>query len=76
MLRTRYRVVIGAVVIPAVLLAALLLAFAGSSGSTQAEKAAVLAKAGEGGDPDSAANTPGLGPVSFDAYMAAERTYP
>jgi len=76
MLRTRYRVVIGAVVIPAVLLAALLLAFAGSSGSTQAGKAAVLAKAGEGGDPDSAANTPGLGPVSFDAYMAAERTYP
>src|SRR3954454_3729519 len=75
MLRTRSRVVIGPVVIPAALLAALLLAFAGSSGTNQAAKASPLAKGGSG-DPDSAANTPGLGPVSYDAYMAAERTYP
>src|SRR4051812_162480 len=75
MLRKRYRLALVAVVFSAAVLAALLLAFAGGSGGAQAGKAAPLAK-GEGGDPDSAANTPGLGPVSFDAYMAAERTYP
>jgi hypothetical protein len=75
-LRPKHRVVIGAVAIPAALLIALLLAFAGGSGGTQTGKAAAFVKAGEGGDPDSAANSPGLGPVSFDAYQAAERTYP
>jgi hypothetical protein len=73
MLRTRYRVVVGAVVIPAALLAALLIAFAGGSGSNQAG-AAPFSKAGS--DPDSVVNTPGLGPNTFDAYMAAERAYP
>ena len=76
MLRKRYRVAMVAVVIAAAFLAALLLALASGSGSTQAGNAAVLAKAGEGGDADSAGDTPGLGPVSFDAYQAAERTYP
>src|SRR4051794_2022058 len=47
MLRTRYRVVIGAVVIPAVLLTALLLAFAG--GSSQKATAMPLSKVA--GDP-------------------------
>jgi hypothetical protein len=75
-LRPKHRAVIGAVAIPAALLIALLLAFAGGSGGIQAGKAAILAKAGEGGDADSAGDTPGLGPVSFDAYQAAERTYP
>src|SRR3954451_16477846 len=75
MLRKRYRLALVAVVFSAAVLAALVLAFAGGSGGAQAGKAAPLAK-GEGGDPDSAANTPGLGPVSFDAYMSAERTYP
>src|SRR5262249_28151539 len=70
-LRPKHRVVLGAVAIPAALLIALLLAFAGGSGGTQAGRAAVLAKAGEG-DADSAGDTPGLGPVSFDAYQAAE----
>jgi len=76
MLRKRYRVAMVAVVIAAACLAALLLALAGGSGGTQAGRAAVLAKAAAGGDPDSSANSPGLGPVSFDAYMSAERTYP
>jgi hypothetical protein len=76
MLRKRYRVAVVAVVIAAAFLAALLLALASGSGGTQAGNAAVLAKAGEGGDADSAGDTPGLGPVSFDAYQAAERTYP
>jgi hypothetical protein len=76
MLRKRYRVAMVAVVIAAAFLAALLLALASGSGGTQAGNAAVLAKAGEGGDADSAGDTPGLGPVSFDAYQAAERTYP
>src|SRR4051794_4472604 len=71
MLRKRYRLVLVAVVISAAVLAALVLALAGGSRGTQAGDAAPLAK-GEGGDPDSAANTPGLGPVSFDAYMSAE----
>ena len=75
MLRKRYRVAMVAVVIAAAVLAAVLLAFAGGSGGAQAGRAAVLAKA-EGGDPDSAGDSPGLGPVSFDAYQAAERTYP
>jgi hypothetical protein len=75
MLRKRYRVAMVAVVIAAAFLAALLLALAGGSGGTQAGTAAVLAKTA-GGDPDSSANSPGLGPVSFDAYMSAERTYP
>src|SRR4051794_364448 len=44
MLRTRYRVVIGAVVIPAVLLAALLLAFSGSSRTGHSAKAAPFSK--------------------------------
>src|SRR5262245_28860477 len=73
MLRMRSRVVIGAVVIPAALLAALLLAFAGGSGSSKAG-AAPFSKAGS--DADSVVNTPGLGPNTFDAYMAAERAYP
>ena len=76
MLRKRYRVAMVAVVIAAAFLAALLLALASGSGGNQAGNAAVLAKAGEGGDADSAGDTPGLGPVSFDAYQAAERTYP
>jgi hypothetical protein len=73
MLRTRYRVVIGAIVIPAALLAALLLAFSGSA--TQSGKAAPFSKAA-GGEPDAVANSPGLGPNSFEAYLSAERTYP
>ena len=75
MLRTRSRVVIGAIVIPAALLVALLLAFSGSSGTNQAANAAPLSK-GASGDPDSMANSPGLGPNTFDAYQAAERAYP
>src|SRR5205809_5286013 len=75
MLRKRYRIAMVAVVIAAAILAAVLLAFAGGSGGAQAGRAAVLAKA-EGGDPDSSGDSPGLGPVSFDAYMSAERTYP
>src|SRR6266566_1579390 len=75
MLRKRYRIAMVAVVIAAAVLAAVLLAFAGGSGGAQAGSAAVLAKA-EGGDPDSSGDSPGLGPVSFDAYMSAERTYP
>ena len=76
MLRKPHRAAMVAVCILAAVLVALLLAFAGGSRGTQAGKAAVLAKAGEGGDADSAGDTPGLGPVSFDAYQAAERTYP
>jgi hypothetical protein len=75
MLRTRSRVVIGAVVIPVALLTALLLAFSGSSGPNQAAKAAPFSKAASG-DPDSVANSPGLGPNTFDAYQAAELAYP
>jgi plasmid stability protein len=74
-LRTRYRVVIGAVVIPAVLLAALLLAFSGSSRTGHSAKAAPFSKA-LGSDPDAPAATPGLGPNTFEAYLSAERTYP
>ena len=74
-LRPKHRVLIGAVAIPAALLIALLLAFAGGSGGTSVGKAAAFAK-GAGGDPDAAATNSGLGPVSFDAYQAAERTYP
>jgi len=75
MLRTRYRVIIGAVVIPAALLAALLLAFSGSTRTDQVGKAAPFAKAGA--DPDAMANTPGEGPLGgYDAYLSAERTYP
>ena len=74
-LKPKHRVVIGAVAIPAALLIALLLAFAGGSGGTSVGKAAAFAK-GAGGDPDAAATNSGLGPVSFDAYQAAERTYP
>jgi len=76
MLRPKHRVVIGAVAIPAALLIALLLAFAGGSGGTATGKAAPLAKGASGGDPDAATSNSGLGPVSFDAYQAAERTYP
>jgi hypothetical protein len=74
MLRTRSRVVFGAVVIPAALLIALLLAFSGSSRTGHGAQAAPFSKAG--GDPDAAANSPGLGPNSFEAYLSAERTYP
>src|SRR5262249_3093854 len=61
---------------PAALLSALLLAFAGGSGGTAAGKAAPFAKGAGGGDPDAATSNSGLGPVSFDAYQQAERTYP
>jgi hypothetical protein len=77
MLRKPHRAAMAAVCILAAVLAALLLAFAGGSGGTQAGHAAVLVKGGgEGSDADSAGDTSGLGPVSFDAYQAAERTYP
>src|SRR6185312_1894601 len=73
MLRTRYRVVIGAIVIPAVLLTALLLAFAG--GSNQKATAMPLTKVA--GDPDAAAATsPGLGANNYDAYLQAAKAYP
>ena len=75
MLRTRYRVVIGAIAIPAALVTALLLAFAGSSRTDEVGQAAPFSKAGAG-DPDSLATSPGLGPNSFEAYLSAERTYP
>ncbi|HYX76541.1 MAG TPA: hypothetical protein VE757_05130, partial [Gaiellaceae bacterium] len=76
MRRPKHRVVIGAVAIPAALLVALLLAFAGGSGGPAAGKAAPFAKGASGGDPDAATSNSGLGPVSFDAYQSAERTYP
>ncbi len=76
MLRTRSRVVIGAVVIPAALLAALLLAFSGSTRTDQDATAAPFAKAAAG-DPDAAADSPGEGPIGgWDAYLAAARAYP
>jgi hypothetical protein len=76
MLRTRYRVVVGAIAIPAALLAALLLAFSGSTRTDQGAKAAPFPKAA-GGDPDAVANTPGEGPQGgYDAYLSAARTYP
>jgi len=75
MLGKRSKMVIGAVVIPAALLIALLLAFSGSSRTDQAGAAAAMEKAA-GGDADSKADTPGLGPNSFDLYQAAERAYP
>src|SRR5437764_8425220 len=75
MIRTRYRVVIGAVVIPAALLTALLLAFAGGAGNDRGARAAHFSKFAEG-DSDSKAETPGLGPNTFDAYQAAELAYP
>jgi len=75
MLRKRYRVAMVGVVLAAAVLAASLLALAGGSGGRQAGHAALLAKTA-GGDPDSSANSPGLGPVSYDAYMQAARTYP
>jgi hypothetical protein len=74
MLRTRYRVVIGAIVIPAALLAALLLAFAGGANTQNASKGAPFSKAAS--DPDSAVGTPGLGANNYDAYLSAARTYP
>ena len=73
MLRTRYRVAVGAVVIPAALLVALLLAFAGGSGSNAV--AGHISKFAAG-DPDSKADTPGLGPNGFEAYQAAALAYP
>ena len=75
MLRTRYRVFIGAIAIPAALVTALLLAFSGSSRTDEVGQAAPFSKAGAG-DPDSLATSPGLGPNSFEAYLSAERTYP
>jgi hypothetical protein len=73
MLRTRYRVVIGAVVIPAVLLTALLLAFAGGS----SQKATAMPFSKVAGDPDAAAaTTPGLGVKNYDAYLDAAKAYP
>src|SRR5437879_4189539 len=75
MLRRRSRVVIGATVIPAALLVALLLAFAGSAGSTRDGTRAHFSKFAAS-DPDSKADNPGLGPNSFEAYLSAERTYP
>jgi hypothetical protein len=75
MLRKRFKVVIGAVVIPVTLVTALLLAFAGGAGSDRAATAAHLSKFAEG-DEDSKAETPGLGPNTFDAYQAAELAYP
>jgi hypothetical protein len=75
MLRMRYRLAIGAVVIPAALLAALLLAFAGGSGSKPEATSAHFSKFAES-DPDSKAETPGLGPNTFDAYEAAALAYP
>jgi hypothetical protein len=75
MLRTRSRVVIGAIVIPVALLAALLLAFSGSSGGNGRAASAHFSKSAES-DPDSKADTPGLGPTTFDAYEAAALAYP
>ena len=73
MLRTRYRVVIGAIVIPAVLLTALLLAFAGGS----SQKATAMPFSKVAGDPDAAAaTTPGLGANNYDAYLQAAKAYP
>jgi hypothetical protein len=76
MLRPRYRVLIGAVVIPAAVLIALVLAFAGSSpAGDKAMPGGKLARSG--GDPDAnAAQTPGLGVNNAEAYMSAERSYP
>jgi hypothetical protein len=76
MLRKPHRAAMAAVCILAAVLAGLLLAFAGGSGGTQAGRAAVLDKAGEGDEADTAGDAPRLGPVSFDAYQSAERTYP
>jgi len=74
MLRTRYRLLVGAVVIPAALLLALMLGFSGSAGG---DRTAAFLKGG-GGEPDAetAAATPGLGPAAAEAYWSAERTYP
>jgi hypothetical protein len=74
MLRTRYRVVIGAIAIPAALVIALLLAFSGSAGNTGSQELASSSKTAA--DPDSQANRPGLGPNSIEAYLSAQRTYP
>jgi hypothetical protein len=77
MLRTRYRVIIGAVVIPAALLAALLLAFSGSTRTDQVGQASPFSKAGAvAGDADAAATSPGLGATSYDAYLSAAQAYP
>jgi len=73
MLRTRYRVVIGAVVIPAVLLTALLLAFAGSSSQS---KAMPFSKVAGETDAASAGTTPGLGANNYDVYLQAAKAYP
>jgi hypothetical protein len=74
-LRTRYRVAIGAVVIPAALLVALLLAFAGGAGGDKSSTSKFAA-----GDPDAAAQSgdrPGEGPSGgYEAYLSAARTYP
>jgi hypothetical protein len=78
MLRPRYRVLLGAVVIPAAVVIALALGFSGSSAQDGAMPLAKFATA-SGGDPDAqgaAAAIPGLGPAAAEAYESAQRTYP
>jgi hypothetical protein len=75
MLRTRSRVVIGAVVMSVALLPALLLAVSGSSGGKRQGASAHFSKFAAS-DPDSRAETPGVGPNTFDAYEAAALAYP
>src|SRR5262245_40254174 len=75
-LSKRYRVVIGAVVIPAAVLTALLISFAGSAGSGNDAQPAAFLKSG-GSDPDAKATKPGEGPLAgYEAYLSAQRTYP
>src|SRR3954469_8750147 len=72
--RRRLTVVLGAVGVLTAAAVALVLVFALGGGSEQP-----LSKFAS--DPDAAASgnesdSPGLGPVSYDAYLSAERTYP
>ena len=72
MIRARRSVLVAMVLLAGALALSLVLLARGSSG----HHAGFVGKLGAAEATESAAETPGLGPTSYEAYLQAERTYP
>ena len=72
MIRARRSVLVTMVLLAGALALSLVLLARGSSG----HRAGFVGKLGAAEATESAAETPGLGPTSYEAYLQAERTYP
>ena len=72
MIRARRSVLVAMVLLAGALALSLVLLARGSSGN----RAGFVGKLGVAEASESAVETPGLGPTSYEAYLQAERTYP